>query len=904
MFATNPFAVCAQEPIHIPGAIQPHGALLAIDPAAGFTVVAASRNAATFLPGVAIGLELESILGAEFAAGVHRRFDQGTLRGEAPWQSSVNSGNNGTCTPFHADVHAHGGLILIELERADPTDQVRALSSIRELQEAIVELRVTSSKLEQLARVTARGIRALTGYERVLIYRFDTEWNGQALGEDKIESWEQSLDGLHFPASDIPAQARELYRRSLLRWVPDRNAIPVPLDIDPTRTGNLPPQAIDLSFARLRALSPIHLQYHRNMGVNGSMSLSILAENRLWGLIVCHHRKPHFPAPCDRVAALALTEALALRVGSAERGDAEHARRGGQTRLLALLADMAEAEGVAAALTNGDTNIGNLLCATGACVIYEGVFSTLGQTPPKGAIRELAVWLRHQGIGEKIYHTDKLAAAFPAWQPHLAIASGVLAVFLAADRSDMLLWFRPEEPQLVNWGGDPSKEVAADLSVLPRQSFERWVETRHGVATPWAEWELEIAEALRHGIADVVVRSLRRIAQLNDQLRQSQKMEAVGQLTGGIAHDFNNLLTGILGSLEMIRGQIDPAPNGTVDRYITAAMSCADRAAALTHRLLSFSRQQTLDSKPVDIAQLAASMEDLIRRTMGPGIDVETAMPAGLWRTLCDANQLENALLNLAINARDAMPDGGRLTIAAANFELGEESGPAIDIPAADIPAADIPPGQYVAVSVTDTGSGMKREIIARVFEPFFTTKPVGAGTGLGLSMVYGFARQSNGGTGIDSEPGRGTTVRLYLPRHIGQDETAVGDIAAPAPVGARPVETVLVVDDEAIVRMLVGDVLRNLGYGVIEAADAAEAMEAVRSKQRIDLMVSDIGLPGGTNGRQLALLAREQRSQLKVLFITGYADKAARGTPDAGMQMIAKPFAMEALAARIRSML
>ena len=912
--STSGALACAQEPIHLPGAIQPHGALLAIDSAAGFTVVAASRNAAALLGGfgAVTGRGIDTIVGPDFAAGLRRRFETGGLRGEAPWQFSLapagarqaalkQEGHENPFGALHFDVHAHGGLILVEVERAGALDQARALSSLRGLQEAIVELRTTPGVLERLAHVTAQGIRALIGYERVLIYRFDAEWNGQALGEDKTDDWQQSLDGLHFPASDIPAQARELYRRSPMRWVPDRDARPVMLDIDPARLADLPPTAIDLSFARLRALSPIHLQYHRNMGVNGSMSLSVLVEDRLWGLVVCHHREPHHPAPCDRLAALALAEAFALRVGPAGRTGIEEARRGDLARLSALLAGMAEAEDVTTALTTGDVKIGELFNATGAAVIYDGHVSTLGQTPAEDAIRQLAAWLRGQGSdqggGAKMFHTEHLMAAYPAWRPQAGLASGVLAVFLSDDRSDMLLWFRPEEPQLVNWGGSPHKVVADDASIMPRQSFERWVETQHGVARPWAEWELEIAEQLRHGISDVVMRSLRRIAELNDRLRQSQKMEAVGQLTGGIAHDFNNLLTGITGNLELLRSRGGSAPahdaDGDQDRHIAAALSCVDRAATLTHRLLAFSRRQTLDPRPVEVGPLVASMTDLISRTAGPSIAVEVRMPPEVWGTLCDANQLENALLNLAINARDAMQEGGRLIIAAANVTLG---GDAPD---------ELARGDYVALSVTDTGAGMTQDIVARVFEPFFTTKPIGAGTGLGLSMVYGFARQSGGGTVIDSAPGRGATVRLYLPRHVGLAAIAA-PVAADKPATAAAGETVMVVDDEIVVRELIGEVLGDLGYDVIEVAGAAEALRLLRSERPVDLLITDVGLPGTMNGRQLAEAARAHRAALKVLFITGYAEHGALngGMPDAGMQMMTKPFAMDALAARIRTML
>src|ERR1700712_5405716 len=384
--------------------------------------------------------------------------------------------------------------------------------------------------------------------------------------------------------------------------------------------------------------------------------------------------------------------------------------------------------------------------------------------------------------------------------------------------------------------------------------------------------------------------------QADEQLRQAQKMEAVGQLTGGIGHDFNNLLTGISGSLELLKIRLAQGRLDDVERYITASLGASDRAAALTHRLLAFSRRQTLDPRPIQPNRLVADIEELIRRTVGPAIEVETVLAAGLWPTLCDPNQLENALLNLCINARDAMPDGGRLTIETANTWLDER----------DARERDMAPGQYVAICVTDTGSGMPPHVVARAFDPFFTTKPLGMGTGLGLSMIYGFTRQSGGQVRIYSQMGQGTTVRLYLPRHRGEAE---GD-QAPAEHAEAPRagtgETVLVVDDEPTVRMLVIDVLEELGYVALEAVDGASGLRVLTSDRRIDLLITDVGLPGGMNGRQVADAGRQVRPNLKVLFITGYAENAMVGNDHLapGMQVMIKPFAMETLASRIKALI
>ena len=380
-------------------------------------------------------------------------------------------------------------------------------------------------------------------------------------------------------------------------------------------------------------------------------------------------------------------------------------------------------------------------------------------------------------------------------------------------------------------------------------------------------------------------------------LVQAQKMEAVGQLTGGLAHDFNNLLTGIAGSLELMRSRLAQGRINEVERYVSAALGATSRAASLTHRLLAFSRRQNLEPAAVDVNKLVSGMVELVRRTIGPAIDLETVLAMGLWPCFCDANQLENALLNLCLNARDAMPEGGQLTIETANTWIDE----------AGAGMRDMPVGQFVALSVTDNGAGMAPEVLARAFDPFFTTKPIGAGTGLGLSMIYGFAKQSNGQVRIYSEVGEGTTVRIYLPRHHGSpDETNEAEVRDEPSVAGSEGETVLVVDDEPTVRMLVGDTLSELGYRSIEAGDPASALKVLESDARIDLLITDVGLPGGMNGRQLADAARKRRDDLKVLFITGYAENAAiaGGRLEPGMHVISKPFAMDKLAARIRSVI
>ncbi len=389
-----------------------------------------------------------------------------------------------------------------------------------------------------------------------------------------------------------------------------------------------------------------------------------------------------------------------------------------------------------------------------------------------------------------------------------------------------------------------------------------------------------------------------RTAQLRhneDALRQSQKMEAVGQLTGGIAHDFNNMLTGIIGSLELLRRRVSRGKLDDLDSLIDLGVTSANRAAGLTHRLLAFSRRQSLDSKPVEINQLVTSMGELLQRSINESIALDMRLTGQLWTAEADPNQLESALLNLVINARDAMPNGGSLTVETTNRHLDSVFTAAY---------GTLKPGDYVELSVSDTGCGIPESVMGRVFDPFFTTKPIGQGTGLGLSMIYGFARQSHGHVTIHSEVGKGTTVSLFLPRFIGE---IVADVTADAALlpFANAGETVLIVEDDPAVRVLVSAVLKELGYGFVEAGDADTAMPIIESDQRIDLLISDVGLPG-MNGRQLAEIGRQIRPDLKVLFITGYAEHAAvrGGFLDPGMQLITKPFTFDLLTAKVREMI
>lgn len=527
----------------------------------------------------------------------------------------------------------------------------------------------------------------------------------------------------------------------------------------------------------------------------------------------------------------------------------------------------------------------------------EARYRTLAETLPQlvwtclpdGSCNYLSPqWIAYTGLSaeeqlglawlDRVIHPDDRQRTYEHWMGAVEGLHGYDIEYRIRDRHGVFRWFKTRGTPVRNADGAIAYWFGTCTDI------QDIVEARETLARSAEDLEARVQ-------AEVAERS-----KAEDALRQAQKMEAVGQLTGGIAHDFNNLLQGIVGSLDLIRRRLDQGRFDDLDRLLDGATTSANRAAALTHRLLAFSRRQPLSPEVLEANPLISSMEDLLQRTLGEQVRLTLALASDLWMTLCDPNQLETALLNLAINARDAMPSGGRLVIETANVRLDD---------AYCRGEPDLSPGDYICIAVSDTGVGMTPDVIAKAFEPFFTTKAIGQGTGLGLSMIYGFARQSHGHVRLYSEPGCGTAAKLYLPRHQGsrpQQEPA--KTRTPTP-GARAGETVLVVEDEAVVRGLVLEVLSELGYAALEAADGPEGLRVVQSSARIDLLVTDIGLPG-LNGRRLAEAARLARPGLKVLFMTGYAENAvhAEGMLEPGMAMITKPFAVEALASRIRSMI
>ncbi|MBB5860069.1 PAS domain-containing sensor histidine kinase [Xanthomonas arboricola] len=456
-----------------------------------------------------------------------------------------------------------------------------------------------------------------------------------------------------------------------------------------------------------------------------------------------------------------------------------------------------------------------------------------------------------------------------------------------------------------SWPHADGRRRDAEIRYMPRLDADGQVDGFHVFATDITARALAL-ESIQQQASLLEVKVAERTAELQQQmlaresseaaLRQAQKMEAVGQLTGGIAHDFNNMLTGILSALDLARLRIDQGRTEGLGRFLDVASASALRAAALTQRLLAFSRRQSLEARHLHLNDLVVSLQELLARTLGESVHLETDLQADLPQAYVDENQLESALLNLAINARDAMPDGGQLRIATRQLQVQAQ-------PLELGRGVTLAPGNYVVVSVTDSGAGMPADVLERVFEPFYTTKPIGQGTGLGMSMIYGFMQQSNGQVWVESELGKGTTVSLYLP--AGLHPQALSPQPQAGAVVAGRGQQVLVVEDDEQVRLLVTELLNELGYEADVVADADAALPILASQRRIDLLVTDVGLPG-LNGRQLAEIARQSRRDLPVIFMTGYAETARdRGEFLAdGMSMIAKPFTLGEFSGKLHEVL
>lgn len=619
--------VCEREPIQIPGAIQPPNGLLAADPET-FVVTVASENIVEVL-----GVELESVLGcrlddvlpADFLAAVRRDLARGGIAASAPVRREVVAGS--PPRPFAAMVHLHDGRLVVEFEAAPVRPEDFGAPTSAALRAAVRDMR-ERTRLVDLAEIVAETVQRFTGYERVLVYRFDAEWNGEAVAEAIVADWSERLLGLRFPASDIPRQARDLYTRSPTRIVVDRDARPVPL-----ASSGADNRPVDLTFATMRSLSPVHIEYQRNLGVNGSMSMAIVIEGRLWGLLIGHHRKAHYVAPETRDAVSVIVDALALMIRDMDREAVARAQDSSLAVEIALLEKIAGADDFAPALTSGSPKLIDLFGATGAATVSGTRVTLVGETPPAAIVQELAQALRARetlDVGATAA-TDHTGQAFAFLQPYREIASGLLTAFVDGRGHDILMWFRPEVVAEVAWGGDPRKTILSDdrtSAILPRRSFERWVETVRGRSEPWGVWDVGVAETLARAVHAMAVRASRRMREMSakqDELLAvlAQKDALIGQkdlLTREIDHRVKNSLQIVSAFLRLQARKIrDPEAQSAFEDTYGRVMSIARVHDSLyqSENVTDVDLGQTIEALCRDLAGIGGERRELELKTEG-----------------------------------------------------------------------------------------------------------------------------------------------------------------------------------------------------------------------------------------------------------------------------------------------
>ena len=666
--------LCEREPIHLPGAVQPHAAMLALG-LDDLTGRACSDNIADVLgqePAAALGAAAEDLLPAALVAALRRALTDGSLADPAvPLRRTLRLGPGDK--PHALTAHVHDGRLILEFELLPDRPEDFAAASALQVADAVRLLRAAPD-LARAAALCADEIRRMTGFERVLVYRFDPDWNGEAIAESRVADWDDSLLGLRFPASDIPAQARALYTRAPARFVVDRDAVPAAILAGQEARNS----ALDLSFAHARALSPVHLEYQRNLGVNGSMSVSILLEGALWGLVIGHHRRPHYVTPDTRALATLLTEGFALRLH--ELASVEAWREQGTALAVqnTLLERLAGAEDFVAALTppgDGAKSLLDLFDATGAAVVSADRVAPLGTTPPDAELARLAAWLRTAvPAGERVFVTDDLSGHYPPALEWREIASGLLAGFVDAERRHLLLWLRPEVAATVVWGGDPRKPVIAAPAkgiVLPRRSFERWIEEQRGHARPWAPWQTGAARALAAAIEGVVIRQGRKIAELSAKGEElARALEAKDILVREIDHRVKNSLQIVAGVMLMqARGVSDPAARAAFEGTYARVMSVArvHDTLHLAEDVESVDLGRTLGRLCQDLEEGMAGAQRRLEITAEPALMVPSrvAVVLALIATELITNALkyayapgEEGLIEVSLRARSGAADG------------------------------------------------------------------------------------------------------------------------------------------------------------------------------------------------------------------------------------------------------
>ena len=744
---------CAREPIHLPGSIQPHGMLFVLDPGAGLALVQASANAAALIgrpPRLARGTKLAElfpgIAGETLAARLGTLAEAGGAR-EPHYLNIIPFEGGAGRALFHAVAHlAPEGSVILELEpmAEEETGLFEALDPA--VRGFVAELR-QAGPVAELCRLAARAVRGITGFDRVLVYRFDAGWSGEVLAEERNEELPSYL-GLRFPASDIPAQARELYRRNRLRLIADCDYEPVPIEpgLDP-RTG----RPTDLSLAMLRSVSPVHLEYMRNMGTGCSMSVSLLDEGRLWGLLSCHHREPRRVPFQARSACDLLGQILSLQISARQRHAEAERRAELRATGTALLAAMAAAENHVAGLVRRGDDLLALTGAAGAAVVADGRLDLVGATPAEAEIRALADWLAGQE-GRNLVQTDALATLYPPAAAYADRAAGLLAVRISQLHPSYVLWFRPELAETVRWAGDPAKAVAPGSGRLhPRRSFEVWAETVRGRAQPWSEAEAEAAQALRQGVVDIVLRRAEELAQLNEELRRSNR--ELESFSYSVSHDLRAPFRHIVGYAELLRDREGDRLTEVGRRYIDKVIEAGGVAGTLVDNLLALSRMARAELRrtSVDMDRL---VQDVLRR-----MEPDLAGRAIAWRIgPLGAVEADVALLRVVVE---------NLVANAVKFTRGRD--PAIiEIARAERPDATV----FV---VRDNGAGFDMAYASKLFGVFQRLHRVEEfeGTGIGLANVRRIVERHGGQSWAEGAVGRGASVYVSFPRApAGKDNT------------------------------------------------------------------------------------------------------------------------------------
>jgi chemotaxis family two-component system sensor kinase Cph1 len=723
-------SVCEREPIHTPGAVQRHAVMLALDPAT-LVVQACSENLGFVIeeePATVIGRTLDALMPPPVSTALRTALARNDFADPArSWRSTVRLRS----APYALAAHLYDGRLVVELERVPERPEDFDAATPLQAQDAITALR-KAANLRDVADVAAREIRAMTGFERVLVYRFDADWNGEAVAESKVGDWEHSLLGLRFPASDIPAQARALYTRAPSRFVVDRDAVPAAVLIAP-HDGK---QSVDLTFAASRALSPVHLEYHRSLGVNGSMSISILVEERLWGLAIGHHRRPHYVTPETRALAGVVADTFALRVHELESVQAWREQQATFTAQNGLLERLAASDDVVTALvppSRAAPSLLDLFSATGAAIVSDRRIATVGAAPPEPALAELAQWLREALPADKrAFATAELSAHYTLAEALRSTASGCLAAFVDRERNHVLIWFRPEVTSTVVWGGNPNKPVlaeAATQTVLPRRSFERWVEERRGHAEAWTPWQVRTAEAIAAAVEDVVLRQGRKIAELTaKQEALTRALERKDVLAREIDHRVKNSLQ-IVSTIMMMqaRSVADPEAKRAFEDTYARVMS-----VARVHDSLLYSE----DVEKVDLSDtLRLLCNDLAAGITGAVQRLDVSTEPGLMvasRTAVALSLITTELVTNALKYAYAPEEPGRVV---ASVKARSEGG--------------------LELRVCDAGRGLPKDWAER-------SRASGKG-GLGMRIIRAMVDQIGAHLSVEDNAGRGAcfTVRL-----------------------------------------------------------------------------------------------------------------------------------------------